>query len=71
MKKFFFVGLAFLILAAASGCAKKSWDALSPEEQKILHRILSHWETWVPVREKDGTAPLMTFEELYAGLGAG
>ena len=51
------------------GCAKR-WDVLSHEEIATLHRILAHWETWVPARKQKGTAPLMTFKELYSGLGA-
>ncbi len=60
----------FLFLAAVFvfGCAKR-WDVLSGNERVTLHRILAHWETWVPLRQKEGTAPLATFEELYAGLG--
>lgn len=49
-------------------CAKH-WEVLSSEEKVILHRILTHWETWVPERKEKGSAPLMTFEELYQGLG--
>ena len=60
--------LALVALVAVFGCAQKNWDVLSDREQKILHRILSHWKTWVPAKEKDGTAPLVTFEELYQGL---
>ncbi len=65
MKKIF---PALLILAVAfSGCFKKK-DRISPEEEKAVNAVLAHWETWVPSRQKAGTAPLLTFEELYAGL---
>jgi len=61
--------LLFVLLLIPTGCAKR-WDALSEKEKKILGNILAHWETWVPARKKEGTAPLMAFDELYAGLGA-
>lgn len=64
--------LAFLFLiflaSPTPGCIKQ-WDVLSEEERAILHRILGYWETWVPEKKKEGTAPLMTFTELYTGLG--
>ena len=56
----------FLILSPA--CAKR-WDRLSNGEKVVLHRVLAHWETWVPEMKRKGRAPLMSFEELYAGLG--
>lgn len=63
---FSFLFLVFIFLSG--GCAKR-WDLLSIEEKVILHRILTQWETEVPRMKKEGSAPLMTFEELYAGLG--
>ena len=60
--------LVFFLFASALGCARR-WDVLSPKETELLQKILAHWETWVPARQKEGTAPLMTFEEVYAGLG--
>ena len=51
------------------GCAKR-WDRLSMEEKILLHRILTRWESWVPERKKQGRAPLVSFEELYSGLGS-
>lgn len=60
--------LALSWFLVVSGCAKR-WDTLSSREKVTLHQILDHWETWVPERKKKGTAPLLTFEELYAGLG--
>ena len=54
--------------AGCGGCAKR-WDLLSGEEQATLRRILTHWEKWVPAKRKNGTAPLVDFPELYAGLG--
>ena len=47
----------------------KKWDILSAEDQAILQKILTRWETWVPARKEEGTTPLMNFEELYQGLG--
>ncbi len=47
-----------------------SWDVLSEAEKVCLRQILSRWETWVPQKQKEGTAPLMTFEELTRDLGA-
>ncbi len=60
--------LTFSLIFPVGGCAKR-WDALSTEEKALLHRILTHWERWVPEKKKEGKAPLITFEELYAGLG--
>lgn len=59
--------LLFILPFSGCGCAKK-WDVLSPEEKMTLYRIRTHWERWVPERKKEGTAPLLTFEELYTGL---
>lgn len=62
------LSLFFLLALGGCGCEKK-WDVLSPDEKPILHRILLHWETWVPERKREGSAPLMTFEAIYSGLG--
>lgn len=63
--------LFLLLIFSFSGCeCAKRWDALSVTEQIIFHRILVHWETWIPKKKADGKAPLITFEELYADLGA-
>lgn len=51
-----------------SSCGRK--DAISPKEKTAVNRILKHWETWVPARKLEGTAPLMNFDELYQGLDA-
>ena len=64
-----FILLAFF-LALGPACARR-WDRLSGEEKVVLHHILDRWETWVPAMKNKGRAPLMTFEELYQGLGAG
>lgn len=64
-----FLLILILTISTGSGCCAKRWDVLSTEEKILLHRILAHWETWVPDKKKEGTAPLMTFEELYSGLG--
>ena len=65
------VFLPFLLLTLLCfpnmSCARK-WDALSKEEQATLHQILNRWKSWVPEQKKAGTAPLMTFEELYQGM---
>jgi LAS superfamily LD-carboxypeptidase LdcB len=68
MKGFFACGL-LTVLLAMGGC-KEPWDVLSPEERATVDSLLRHWESWVPERKKEGTAPLITFEELYAGLSA-
>ncbi len=67
---FLFLILVFLFAIPLSfdlGC-KKEWDVLRPEEKAALQKILSHWQTWVPERQKEGTAPLVSFVELYRGL---
>jgi LAS superfamily LD-carboxypeptidase LdcB len=51
-----------------SACEKKEWDILSPEEKYTLHRIRTHWDTWIPQKKEEGTAPMITWEELYEGL---
>lgn len=65
MKKILFFLLLFAI--SISGCRLKP-DVLTGKDRQILDRILVRWEAWVPARQKDGTAPLMTFQELYEGL---
>jgi len=55
-------------MLSVAGCAKR-WNELSPKEQILLNRTLTHWETWMPQKKKEGKAPLITFDELYAGLG--
>lgn len=57
-----------LILVSSTGC--KEWDSLSVKERQTLDGILAHWETWVPAKKKDGSAPLLTFKDLYQGLSA-
>lgn len=59
--------LPSLILTAllVSGCNP---GVLSEKDRQTLDQILAHWQTWVPDRQKDGTAPLMNFEELEQGL---
>ncbi len=37
-------------------------------DRQQVDRILTHWATWVPARQRNGTAPLMSFEDLYQGL---
>ena len=61
--------LVLSLILSGVGCAKR-WDRLSTEEKVLLHRILTSWERWVPERKEKGRAPLMSFEELYSGLGA-
>lgn len=69
MKK---ISLLFICLilpfALLSGCGKK--EVISTKEKSAVERILKYWETWVPARKQAGTAPLMTFPELYQGLDA-
>ena len=68
IRRWLCLSLFLSLILSAVGCAKR-WDVLSMEEKILLHRILTHWESWVPERKKEGRAPLTTFEELYAGLG--
>ncbi len=71
MKKIGSFLLFFLLFAAPLKAEEPPvWDLLSNSEQALLNRILAHWETWVPARQQNGTAPLLTFEELYQGLDA-
>ncbi len=67
MKKFALLFL-ILILGVLFVIFSRKWDKLSEKDQSTLDRTLAHWETWVPARKKDSTAPLITFEELYKGL---
>ncbi len=60
--------LLILTLFFNSGC--REWDKLSDEEKVTLDSILEHWKTWVPDRQKAGTAPMIELEELYQGLNA-
>lgn len=64
-----FAALTMLWTASpAWPAADEPWDLLSAEETQRLDGILKHWETWVPARQQDGTAPLMTYDELFQGL---
>ena len=56
-----------LVLLFNFGC-NKTWDILSESERATLHRVLAHWETWMPAEKAGGSAPLAAFKELYAGL---
>lgn len=67
-RRFLALALVFFLSIPTAGCARR-WDVLSAKEKLVLHSILAHWETWIPERKKEGSAPLMSFEELYAGLG--
>ncbi len=67
MKRTVFYLLISLLSFSSLGC--RNWDKLSDQDRATLDRVLAHWETWVPARKKDATAPLMTFRELYQGLG--
>lgn len=70
LRRFLPIGLVSVLLLSPceSGCSRR-WDALSGKERETLHRVLTYWETWVPARKAGGTAPLITFDELYSGLG--
>lgn len=67
MKKILFllmvIGAAYLPPARA-----ENWDILQDSEKKVLDTILAHWETWMPALKTDGTAPLLSWEQLYEGL---
>lgn len=69
-RSFFFFILTASLLIGFNSCAQKKWDVLSAKDQEVLESILKHWEKWVPSRKAQGTAPMITFEELYAGLNA-
>ena len=66
-RRFLTFSIVSLFLISNYGCAKR-WDVLSRQERIVLRRILGHWQTWVPKRKKEGSAPLMAFDELYSGL---
>lgn len=66
MKKILSIFLALIVLFPLPGC--KDWDTLSEQDKATLDRTLAHWETWIPARKADGTAPVMTFKDLYQGL---
>ncbi|HTL47082.1 MAG TPA: M15 family metallopeptidase [Verrucomicrobiae bacterium] len=61
-----FVVLQLLIVPAAR--AEDVWNVLSDSEKATLDKVLAQWETWMPAKKADGTAPLVTFEDLYKGL---
>ncbi|MCB9799346.1 MAG: D-alanyl-D-alanine carboxypeptidase family protein [Candidatus Omnitrophica bacterium] len=61
--------MAILLLQPISLWGGTDWNVLSDSEKQVLERILDHWQTWVPERKSSGTAVMMTFEELYDGLG--
>ncbi|MBU3758669.1 MAG: M15 family metallopeptidase [Candidatus Omnitrophica bacterium] len=65
---FFFPAFFFLVLSFSAQAAEGDWNLLSEGEKELLSGVLQKWEIWVPARQKDGTAPLMTYEELYQGL---
>ncbi len=56
------------LLLSQTGC--KKWDVLSDQEKATLHRILAHWNDVVPARKAAGTAPLMSWKDLFDGLSA-
>ena len=60
--------LTFFLLLQNAGC-KPEWNVLSSKERQVLGRIQNHSEIWIPEKKKDGTAPLIHFEDLYRGLG--
>ena len=66
MKRAAFYLLIGLLSVSSLGC--RDWDKLSDRDSATLDRVLAHWESWVPARKKDASAPLMTFRELYQGL---
>lgn len=59
--------LAILLTATFQGCAKK-WDVLSLQEKAIHQQIMNQCQAWMPQKKEEGSAPLITFEELYDGL---
>lgn len=67
MKKafLFFILLGILHLPAVRA---ENWDVLQESEKTVLDSILAHWETWMPALKSDGTAPLLSWDQLYEGL---
>ena len=47
-----------------------AWNELNAPDRSLLDGILAHWETWMPAKKADGSAPLSRFEALYEGLSA-
>lgn len=68
MKKSISILLFLFIVIGISACRDE--EALSTKDQAALRSILDYWETWVPAKKKEGTAPLISFRELYHGLSA-
>lgn len=66
----FLLVIGLLAAPPAAVSAEEKWDMLSAEEKQMLDGILEHWASWVPARQQEGTAPLMTYEELFQGLEA-
>ncbi|MBI3314214.1 MAG: M15 family metallopeptidase [Candidatus Omnitrophica bacterium] len=62
------IGFSILGLFLFLRAFQKPWDLLSESEKATLAQIQTHWETWIPAKKADGTAPLITFDELYHGL---
>lgn len=62
------IALCLILFLALSFTGCRQWDKLSDSDRATLDGILEHWETWIPARKAEGTAPLMTFKELYLGL---
>ncbi len=59
----------FLVLALTlTACGKK--DKLSARDRQTVDKILAQWQTWVPAKKAEGSAPLINFDQLYQGLDA-
>lgn len=68
VKNIFLMSLFVFLASMPRARAAAEWDILDSSEKATLDRILEHWETWMPARKADGTAPMITFDELYQGL---
>ena len=67
-KPHLFLFFSLLFFFFSTGC-REAVRTLNRGEKQTLQRILEHWETWMPQKKKQGTAPLLDFEELQQGLG--
>ena len=68
-KVLWFAAIAWA-LALPKECAAISVDRLTPEEITLVKSILKTLDPSITERKKQGTAPLLTFEELYRPLSS-
>lgn len=68
LKPALMTAFALSVLGVSSDAGALSLDRLTEEEQALLHSTRKALISWVDARKREGTAPLITFEELYARL---